>query len=107
MGGSRGAGLRSPRAALVCAAFAGILILGASHATGQAAGLRASRARLALFVSPSGSDRKACTEAAPCRSFERAYRLARPGQTVKLAAGTYGGEEQQLDGPRKPGNKRI
>ena len=42
-----------------------------------------------LFVSASGSDSGPCSSAAPCRSFDRAYRLARPGQVVDVAAGSY------------------
>jgi hypothetical protein len=41
------------------------------------------------YVSPSGSDAAPCTEAAPCASLDRAYRRARPGHVVVMAAGTY------------------
>jgi hypothetical protein len=41
-----------------------------------------------LYVSPRGSDKSLCTRSTPCRSFDRAYRLARPGQT-SFSAGTY------------------
>ena len=43
----------------------------------------------AVFVSPSGSDAGRCTRAQPCASFDRAYRVAKPGQTIELAGGTY------------------
>jgi len=42
-----------------------------------------------LFVSSAGSDSNQCTQASPCASFNRAYQLARPGDTVEVAAGTY------------------
>jgi hypothetical protein len=42
-----------------------------------------------LFVSPSGDDGAPCTQAHPCRSFDRAYHAARPGQVVELAGGRY------------------
>jgi hypothetical protein len=42
-----------------------------------------------LYLSPSGSDSNACTEAAPCATMDRAYHVASPGQTVLLAAGSY------------------
>ena len=42
-----------------------------------------------LYLSPSGADTNSCTAAKPCKSLNRAYRLATPGQTVELAAGTY------------------
>ena len=43
-----------------------------------------------VFLSPSGSDTNACTQTAPCKSFQRGYERANPGQTVVLAAGNYG-----------------
>ena len=46
-----------------------------------------------LFVSASGSDAGSCSQAAPCRSFDRAYVLAKPGQVVEVAAGTYPGQD--------------
>jgi hypothetical protein len=47
-----------------------------------------------LYLSPSGSDSGSCSQAAPCRTFDRAYHLARPGGAVLLASGDYG--EQSL-----------
>jgi hypothetical protein len=40
-------------------------------------------------VSPTGSNAGLCTEAAPCKSFNRAYQVARPGDVVDVAAGSY------------------
>jgi hypothetical protein len=54
-----------------------------------------------IFVSSTGSDDLPCTHAAPCRTFARAYSLAKPGAIVEIAAGTY--PEQtipQLGAPR-------
>ena len=45
--------------------------------------------RAHLLVTPSGSDGNACTASAPCRSFDRAYQVARPGQIVEVAGGDY------------------
>lgn len=42
-----------------------------------------------LYLSPSGSDANACTQAAPCRSFERAYALAQLGAVVSVGSGVY------------------
>jgi hypothetical protein len=53
-----------------------------------------------VYVAPHGSDEAPCTRAAPCRSFDRAYRVAQPGDTVELAAGTYPTQTIQVD-PRK------
>ncbi|HSC92513.1 MAG TPA: hypothetical protein VLB86_12720 [Gaiellaceae bacterium] len=47
-----------------------------------------------VFLSPSGSDDNPCTQARPCRSLDRAYAVARLGQTVELAAGTYEGDQE-------------
>lgn len=50
-----------------------------------------------LFVSVSGSDAGSCTQAAPCRSFGYAYRAARAGQVVEVAAGSYPTQQIDLD----------
>jgi hypothetical protein len=42
-----------------------------------------------IFLATTGSDSNPCTKAAPCASFQRAYRAARPGQTVEVASGVY------------------
>ena len=68
------------------AALLSLLILVAGLA-GPAAASAAT-----LYVSTSGSDSAACTSAAPCKSFDRAYRQAAPGDVVQVAAGTYGGQ---------------
>ena len=46
----------------------------------------------AVFLSASGSDTASCSQAAPCRGFNRAYQVAQPGQVVELAAGSYGAQ---------------
>ena len=43
-----------------------------------------------VYLSLSGSDSNACTQPAPCRSFDRGYRVASPGGVVEVAAGSYG-----------------
>jgi hypothetical protein len=55
-----------------------------------------------LVVRTDGSDSNACTLRAPCLSFDRAYRAARPGQVVEVAAGTYGAQ-RIFDDPAKNG----
>src|SRR5437899_11567680 len=74
---SRAAG----RAALLCAAAAAL--------TGCAAGGAADTAGSALAVAPTGSDAGGCAQNAPCRTFDRAYRVAAPGQVVHVAGGAY------------------
>jgi hypothetical protein len=50
-----------------------------------------------LHVAPDGSDAGACLEAAPCATFDRAYRLATAGQRVAVAAGTYPTQVVRVD----------
>ncbi len=50
-----------------------------------------------VFLSPLGSDANPCTQAQPCRSFNRAYRVAASGAAVEVAAGSYGGETLNPD----------
>jgi hypothetical protein len=58
-----------------------------------------------VFISASGSDSGSCTKSAPCQSFARAYQVARPGQIVEVAGGTY--PSQTIDPPRKPAGSAI
>lgn len=51
-------------------------------------GVHAGAAGTTLYVSPSGVD-GTCTKAAPCKTFQYAVNLALPGDTVKVAAGSY------------------
>jgi len=50
-----------------------------------------------VFVSTGGSDTNGCTQAAPCKTFDRAYRVADPGDVVEVAGGTYPGQTINLD----------
>jgi hypothetical protein len=43
-------------------------------------------------MAPSGSDTYPCTQPQPCKSFDRAYRVAIPGATVQVAGGSYPGQ---------------
>jgi len=58
-------------------------------------------------VATTGSDSAACTQAAPCRSFDRAYHLAAAGQTVEVAAGTYGDQTLSADASKSAGGSRV
>lgn len=71
------------------------LWLGSALARGKDASARAGGAAM-LFMSPTGSNGGPCTRAEPCATFARAYRLARPGAVVELAAGTYGASDQHI-----------
>jgi len=67
--------------AIVCAGGA---ILYAIVFAGGATGAPA-----ALYVSATGSDSGLCSSSAPCKSFDRAYRLAAPGERVVVTPGSY------------------
>ena len=58
------------------------------------------------FVAPAGSDSATCARSAPCGSLSRAYRAATPGDTVKLADGTYDDTSLPLD-TTKDGAKDV
>ncbi len=58
-----------------------------------------------VFVAPSGADGSGCTRSSPCRSLDRAYRAAQPGQIVQLAAGAY--PAQSLRPAGKAGSKHV
>ena len=50
-----------------------------------------------LFLSPTGSDSNPCSRVAPCLSLNRAYRVAKPGEVVEVADGTYGNQTVNSD----------
>lgn len=59
-----------------------------------------------VFLSPKGSDRSSsCTQPAPCLSFDRAYRVARPGEIVEVAGGRYA--SQEIRPTVKSGSARV
>jgi hypothetical protein len=60
-----------------------------------------------LYLSPSGSDKAACTRTAPCRSFDRAYRVASAGQLVEVAAGSYSGQQEISEDPSKRSERDV
>ena len=65
-------------------------------------GVHSSSAHPTLYVSTGGSDANPCTAAAPCLTFNRAYRRAAPGAVVDVRSGTY--PEQAIGGTKaKPG----
>jgi hypothetical protein len=49
------------------------------------------------FVAPSGNDAGTCGAGAPCRSFDRAYHVASPGEVVEIAGGSYGAQTFTAD----------
>ena len=50
-----------------------------------------------LHVVPDGADDGPCTAAEPCRTFDRAYRVAEPGDRVEVGGGEYSTQEIGVD----------
>ncbi|HST54962.1 MAG TPA: right-handed parallel beta-helix repeat-containing protein [Solirubrobacteraceae bacterium] len=49
------------------------------------------------YISPAGDDAHACTQAQPCLTMGRGYRVAAAGETVHMLAGTYAGQTIDAD----------
>ena len=49
------------------------------------------------FVKPDGSDSGVLRRLGPCRSFNRAYEVAAPGEVVDVAGGTYPDQQVEHD----------
>jgi Right handed beta helix region len=70
-------------------------------------GLMTSQATAATrYVSPGGSG-TSCTQTTPCGSMSQAYRTAAPGDTVQLAAGSYGGQSIDKDATKPLGSAPV
>jgi hypothetical protein len=83
------------RGALVAVLAAGVL---AAAGLGRPASASTTLEPAAsLYVSPFGSYTSGCTKTAPCRTFDRAYALAKAGQVVEMAGGTYGSQTIPFD----------
>ena len=63
-----------------------------SYKSGYRRAVAATNAVRTLYVSRSGSDTAACTRPAPCKTLNRAYNVARPGEIVQVAGGRYPGD---------------
>lgn len=50
-----------------------------------------------FVVAPAGDDRGPCSSSKPCRSFDRAYRIAPAGATVEIRGGTYPAQQIGVD----------
>jgi hypothetical protein len=59
-----------------------------------------------LYVSPTGSDSGPCSQASPCATFDRAYRVAALGQTVQVLPGDYPAQVMRADSS-KSGTSRV
>jgi hypothetical protein len=91
-------------AAVVVAVAIGGRSPGSAGAKAQAAACAPS---CALAVSRAGSDSGDCSAAAPCRSFDRAYHVAKPGQVVVVAGGTYPSQTLLYDETKSGATKNV
>jgi chitodextrinase len=60
-----------------------------------------------VYLSVGGSDSNACTQAAPCKSFDRGYRVAAAGAVVEVAAGSYPAQTIATDGSKTSANDVV
>src|SRR4051812_31217986 len=84
----------TPRAMHACrAVLLGVVVLTVvttASAAGSSRAQATAKTSPSVFVSPTGSDARSCkSRRAACASFNRAYRVARPGQVVEVAGGQY------------------
>jgi hypothetical protein len=71
------------------------------------AGVGDGKRKASVFVAPGGSDDASCRKASQaCASLNRAYRAARPGEIVEVAAGTYPDQEIVAD-PDKRSSRDV
>jgi hypothetical protein len=68
--------------------------------------LAAAPAGATVYLSPNGNDGAPCTQAAPCKTFDRGYRVSPAGGDVELAGGTYGGQSL-TNLPVKPSAAKV
>jgi hypothetical protein len=80
-------------------------VAGSATADGPSTNPSTTTPAASLFVSPSGRDSGACTRAAPCATFTRAYQRAAAGAVVEVAPGHY--VEQDIDAPSKPRGPNV
>jgi hypothetical protein len=59
------------------------------------------------YVSTFGSDANRCTSARPCRSFDRAYRVARPGDVVVVRGSRYGSQTINVHAAKAGARRRV
>lgn len=83
----------------LCAAL--VAVSSASSALEGSTPAAKAPAPASVFLSPNGSDRNPCTRSAPCLSFDRAYRVADPGEIVEVAGGEYSRQRLERDDSKR------
>jgi hypothetical protein len=89
------------RGRLLLALVGAALVVTGAAATDGGAGTRV------VYVAPNGSDKGLCTQAAPCRTFDRGYRVAKPGETILLAGGTYPSQLVRVDPTKVRASRNV
>jgi hypothetical protein len=75
---------------------------------GESSAKRPSKAPARYFLAPDGSDSGSCSRSRPCRSLERAYSRAKPGQVVQLATGSYpSGQSLRYSPAKQSATRRV
>jgi len=85
-------------AALAAAVAIGTALAVVRHDSGRSA------APKTVYLSPTGNDSNPCTKSKPCLSFGHVWDNSLAGQTIEVAAGTYGDQQLNpylLGAPRK------
>lgn len=89
-------------AVLLGGLFAGFAFAATSSRNGSAASQPTT-----FFVAPTGSDKNQCTQAEPCASFEKGYRVAPCGGVVQIAPGSYPKQTLRGDPAKLSCTKRV
>jgi hypothetical protein len=94
-------GRQISRAARRCASWIPLVVLAAGAAAMLCGcgttGAGAASASEHLAVAATGTDNDSCSQSSPCLTFDRAYHVAKPGQVVDVATGSYGEQELTPD----------
>ena len=71
-------------------AVVGVALLVVANGAGESTSAVQPGQQPSVFVATTGSDTSSCrTRREPCATFDRAYRVAAPGQIVEVAGGSY------------------
>jgi hypothetical protein len=85
----------------------GGLFAGAGYAAFGPQTQRAPAPPPTVYVDTTGSDKNPCTQAAPCASFRRGYRVAPCGGVVRISAGSYGKQDLASDPAKAACTQRV